>query len=210
MSFERTENRRYTWSPEDPRGKEHRTLARWLRRTMGEGAGNWWLSEIDRLSDRTEILGTGGLRRLVQQICRYDCPELAELLYPRWPELFLEGADDKKSALELCVESDACATLWTLLDLGMGPNGLDRKRFHSFTCMNADHRPTFFWLTPLDCALALEREECALLLQIYGGQTGAELARTPPEEMPLEDPFLLSGLRGCLSLENSCFCTELS
>lgn len=210
MNCERIENRRYTWSPQDPKGMEHRTLARWLRRSMGERAGNWWLEEIDRLIKRSEGLGTGGLYRLVQQICRHDCPELAELLYPRFPELFREEADNEgRSALELCVLHNSASTLWALLELGADPNGLDRQRLPGFYFSDEEGFSTLFWLTPLDIALGMEHEDCAMLLRLYGARTGAELSHTPPEGLPPGIPYLLSLLDPVYRLSNGCACIPL-
>lgn len=211
MSCEQTENRRYTWSPQDPKGMEHRTLARWLRHNMGEQAGNWWLNEIDRLINRSDILSVNSLHRLVQQICKNDCPELVELLCPRSPELFREAVDkDGRSALELCVIHNSVSTLWTLLELGVDPNGLDRERIPGHEFVDQDGLSTCFWLTPLDIALGLEHEDCAMLLRLYGGGTGAELSRTQPEDMPPGIPYLLPLLDPAYRLASGCVCLPRS
>lgn len=210
MSFEQIENRRYTWSPQDPKGMEHRTLARWLRHNLGNEAGNWWLNEIDRLINRDEFLGTSSRHRLVHQICRLDCPELVELLYPRCPELFREVVNEYGgSALELCVVHNSVSTLLTLLELGVDPNGLDREKPLSFKFVDQDGLSTLFWLTPLDIALGLEHEDCVMLLQAWGGETGAELSHTPPESMPSENLYVLSALDFGSRLLNGGSCNPL-
>lgn len=184
MGFEHLGNRCYGWCPEDPQGPEHLALSKVLLEGMGREAGEWWLKEIERLALRRDVLEVGGLGRLVQEICKHDCPELAELLYPRFPELFWRPQKGF-SALNLCAAYGSAGTLWTLLELGADPNGLDCP---GELCSFIDNRKgrgfrtIHFLATPLDYALQEGWGECALLLELYGGLPSKELLGGSEEE----------------------------
>lgn len=121
---------RQTWCPQDPKGVDHFALCQYFYETMGVEWGAWWLRELDRLAGRTQVLDVDSRNRLVQQICKYDAPELVELLYPICPELFLTPINHPFQAGELnalarCAQMGSVACLETLLELGADPNGLD-------------------------------------------------------------------------------------
>lgn len=137
--------------------------------------------------------------RLLQLICEHHSPELVHLLYPRYPVLFLHSHshrfspslfdDSVHTALDLqnivlarearlnaaCLFacSGAVNCLEALLEEGADPNGMDcPEGWSHIGLLRGDVLP----VTPMDCALLANQEECCLLLELYGGKSILELA----------------------------------
>ena len=178
-------NRRYGWCPEDPKGREHWIMTSFLKETMGSICGAWWLSRIEELIERRDQT-EDGLDRLIWEICQYDGSELAELLYPRFPELFRQ-TQNGCGTLSLCAFYGSLGTLWTLLELGADPDGLDCLGEHGRFIDNrtdAGFRTIHYFATPLDYAEQEEQEDCRLVLEFYGGRTSRELLGGDPRKLP--------------------------
>ena len=168
---------RYTWCPQDPEGVDHYQIGLYLKAKMGQEWGEWWLKELDRLAGSTRQFNESSIKQLVLQVCKYDAAEMVELLYPMEPEMFLTPRTypDRKgelNALARCAQMGSTACLSTLLELGADPNGLDCSTGMNTLQVDSDEAPI---VTPLDVALLSGQEECALLLEIYGGQPVWEL-----------------------------------
>lgn len=177
---------RYTWSPYDQKGVDHYTLRRYLCEKMGEEWGAWWMGEMDRVSQEAEKY-RGSVRRdcidrFIWNICKYDAAEMVELLYPIAPELFLnprsmDGGWGDLNAVARCAQLGSLACLETLLELGADPDGLDCPTgWNTMPVLGGGcYHIRSSYVTPLDCAMAEEQEECALMLRMHGGQTIREL-----------------------------------
>lgn len=180
-----TSGPRYSWCPQDPEGVDHYQLGLYLKKTMGQEWGEWWVRQIDYLSGRDRTLDKDDVRLLVDRICKYDSPALIRLLYPAAPELFLTphcSMWGELNAVALCAKQGSILCLEELLSLGADPNGLD--------CPTAGNRMQLapgeegIPVTPLDCARIAEQEECCFLLELYGGVTVQRLCGLKESEMP--------------------------
>lgn len=168
---------RYTWCPQDPEGVDHYQIGLYLKAKMGQEWGEWWLKELDRLAGSTRQFNESSINRLVQQICKHDSAEMVELLYPMEPEIFLAPRvcvdhEGVLNALARCAQMGSIACLSALLELGADPDGLDCPTGRNTMLVDSDV-PSL--VTPLDAALLAGQEDCALLLEMYGGRRVLEL-----------------------------------
>ena len=77
------------------------------------------------------------------------------------------------NATALSALCGATCCLEALLELGADPNGMDCPA--SWNTLNLTFTHNCQPVTPLDCAILAGRENCRLLLEMYGGQTSAEI-----------------------------------
>lgn len=89
------------------------------------------------------------------------------------------------NALALCALMGRAGCLEALLELGADPNGLDMGEEWNLLAFTDDPLAAPMPVTPLDCALAAGEEDCALLLELYGGQTARELCGLGDGQLPL-------------------------
>lgn len=177
--------RRYTWCPGDPKGREHLILSQWLEEVMEpyHRQWRWWLKWLDV----REISRPLTAREFLVHLCELDAPELITLLYPRCPRYFLApSAFDRFNAVDMCAFLGSSAALEALLELGADPNGLDRlMEARSSLHWDLEGRAFLYQPTPLDLARAEGEEDCCLLLSLYGGVTAEELFSIPQKTLPV-------------------------
>ena len=198
--------RRYSWCPEDQKGRDHLLLSQWLQENLGPIAGGQWLRWLDHrmeaLPKRSASLGPAFSSELLLRICRQDIPELVALLFPLCPQLFLQPLSHlshwgcsypRFHSVDLCAYYGSPAALESLLELGADPNGLDRlEAARCASHVDLEGRIFFFQPTPLDLARVpvpdpgqrARMEDCRLLLALYGGVSTEELFSIPPGTLP--------------------------
>lgn len=138
-----------------------------------------------------------GRAEALSGICQYDCPQLVELLYPRFPDLFCsarrytltpelisrfweEGPYSEEVLMQccraraahldatcLCALTGAVDCLEMLLQYGADPDGLENSGSWSYIELPGDR---ILPVTPMDCALLTGNEDCRLVLEMYGGK----------------------------------------
>ena len=183
----------YSWYPtasggETLRQQEERITKDWMRENLSSQAQLHWLRSTAHTMERKEV---------IHAICKYDSAELVELLYPRDDTLFrkarrytlspalfsnLYEGPFSEEVLQQCVcartacldaaclfaLSGAAGCLEALLENGIDPNGLDTPAGWSYIELpNGNILP----VSPMDCALLGDNENCQFLLELYGGDT---------------------------------------
>lgn len=194
MSFKTMQN--YHWHPtalggETLQQQEMRIGNEWIRKNLSPQAQREWL--------RNAVYRRAALRReeALRSICDHDSAELVELLYPRDPTLFqkarpytlsstlftnlYEGPFTEEVLLQ-CVHArtaqldaaclfaltGAVRCLEKLLEYGVDPDGLETPDSWSYLELpNGQILP----VSPMDCALLGDHEDCQLLLEMFGGTT---------------------------------------
>lgn len=186
----------YHWHPtalggETLQQQETRIGNDWIRKHLSPQAQREWL--------RNAAYRRADLRREepLRTICAHDSAELVELLYPRDPSLFQKARPYTLSSmlftdlyegpfteevLQQCVHArtaqldaaclfaltGAVRCLEKLLEYGVDPDGLETPDSWSYMELpNGQILP----VSPMDCALLGDHEDCQLLLEMFGGTT---------------------------------------
>jgi len=192
----------YGWYPNGEAGehqaqREQRVTQEWLHQNLPENAQSLWQNALCRQQ-------TGTVTETMNRICKFDSAELVELLYPRFPQLFrharkytlssdlFAGCWQPPYSEELLVQcchartayldaaclfalTGAVSCLETLLEYGADPDGLETPDSWSYIQLpNCNILP----VTPMDCALLSDNEDCQMVLELYGGQTLHEHLKT--------------------------------
>ena len=189
---------RFAWYPcengwETQKDLEARLIKQWLNENLSSQEYSAW---------RRELLNNESIKpeQLLNAISSHHTPELVELLFPRKPQLFLTARQFTLSHLLL---ADAChptfspeilqqclyshtahlsatclfaltgamACLESMLEQGADPDGLDSPASWSYFELGNDR---ILPVTPMDCALLADQEDCQLVLEMFGGKTLAE------------------------------------
>lgn len=191
----RRETDRFVWYPNGERGesqqeRDKRVTRQWWMENVGEEMWEDYESLLNdfALPSRGEFLG---------KLCGWDAAPLVELLYPRDEGLFLKGqpytidrtwfqerlekwfglsGDNimhwRLNAACLFAFSGASSCLETLLEQGADPNGLDcPEGLSGLVLWTGQLVP----VTPLDCAMLARREDCQMVLELFGGESCSDL-----------------------------------
>ena len=169
---------------------EWRVTRRWLEENLPEVEAKNLLTLLDGRKPPTA-------EELLAHIAEHDAVPLVDLLYPRFPQLFLKSRKYSINAIRfsnLCLPpftpevlqscllartgqlSAAClfaltgavGALEALLEYGVDPHGLDMPESWSYLVL-----PNGLILpgAPLDCALLTDDENCLLTLSMFGGES---------------------------------------
>ena len=184
----------YGWYPthggETQHRREHRITIDWLREHLPTSCRAGWISLMNTAWTKQTP------KDVLQRISKHDTSELVELLYPRKPEMFHTArkytlsyelfANDydgpfPQDLLQQCVQAregclsatclfaltGAVGCLGTMLDYGADPNGLESPDSWSYIKL-----PNYRILpvTPMDCALLSDNEDCQMVLEMFGGR----------------------------------------
>lgn len=185
----------YHWHPtalggETLQQQETRIGTDWIRKHLSPPAQREWL--------RNAVYCRADLRReeAIRTICKHDSAELVELLYPRDPALFrmarqytlssmlftnLYEGPFSEEVLMQCVHArtahldaaclfalcGATGCLEKLLEYGVDPDGLETPDSWSYIELPNDR---ILPVSPMDCALLGDNEDCQLL-ELFGGHT---------------------------------------
>jgi len=186
----------YGWHPaglggETLRQQEIRVGDSWLRKNLSPAAQREWLRHA--ALHRTDLPRAEAIRT----ICSHDSAELVELLYPRDETLFRKARQYTLSAtlftsmyegpfteevLMQCVHArtaclnaaclfalcGATGCLEKLLESGADPDGLEAPDSWSYIELPDGQ---ILPVSPMDCALLGDNEDCQFLLDMYGGKT---------------------------------------
>lgn len=186
----------YSWRPAAPLwrisgGRRDEAFQRWMAEQFGARARELYLA----------LLGIHSTRKFFCFLLRYDAAEFVELLFPRYPRLFLDsefflfpepGPDFPRprtaaqvSFLSACALTGSVGCLSALLELGADPNG--PREPEQWNTLEPSHFPTGrpALVTPLDCARYGGHADCCTLLELYGGETMAEHYGLPESSLPL-------------------------
>lgn len=169
---------------------EWRVTRRWLEENLPEVEAKNLLTLLDGRKPPTA-------EELLAHIAEHDAVPLVDLLYPRFPQLFLKSRKYSINAIRfsnLCLPpftpevlqscllartgqlSAAClfaltgavGALEALLEYGVDPHGLDMPESWSYLDLpNGRILP----VAPLDCALLTDDENCLLTLSMFGGES---------------------------------------
>ena len=169
---------------------EWRVPRRWLEENLPEVEAKNLLTLLDGRKSPTA-------EELLAHIAEHDAVPLVDLLYPRFPQLFLKSRKYSINAIRfsnLCLPpftpevlqscllartgqlSAAClfaltgavGALEALLEYGVDPHGLDMPESWSYLDLpNGRILP----VAPLDCALLTDDENCLLTLSMFGGES---------------------------------------
>ncbi len=186
---------RFAWYKGEGRGEtqkemESRLTRLWLEENLPEQEVKNLLTLLDGRKPPTA-------EELLTHIAEHDAVPLVDLLYPRFPQLFLKSRKYSINAIRfsnLCLPpftpevlqscllartgqlSAAClfaltgavGALEALLEYGVDPHGLDTPESWSYIDLpNGRILP----VAPLDCALLTDDENCLLTLSMFGGES---------------------------------------
>lgn len=173
--------------------RERRITKDWIRTHLPAHAQPVWLSLMDSYSPNQTR------KEALLRINQNDLSELVTLLYPRFPEMFhtalrhtlsptlfpniweqplpyseellIQCCHSRTAYLDaacLFALTGAVACLEALLEHGADPDGLERPDSWSYIELpNSRILP----VTPMDCALLGDNEDCQLVLEMYGGKS---------------------------------------
>ena len=199
---------RFAWYQREGRGEtqkemESRLTRRWLEENLPE-------EEVENLLTLLDGWDGPTAAELLAHIAEHDAAPLVDLLYPRFPQLFLESrkytinairfSDNcqppftpevlqsclfaraaRLSAACLFAVTGAATCLEALLDLGVDPNGLDTPESWSYIELPNNH---ILPVAPMDCAQLADQEDCQLVLEMFGGVSLHE--NLPPDRSGCE------------------------
>ena len=193
---------RFAWYKGEGRGEtqkemESRITHSWLEENLPK-------EEVKKLLTLLDGRKSPTAEELLAHIAEHDAAPLVDLLYPRFPQLFLESRKYSINAirfsdicqppftpevLQSCLHargsylSAAClfaltgavGALEALLEYGVDPHGLDTPESWSYINLPNGH---ILPVAPLDCALLTDDENCLLTLSMFGGESNHSNAPT--------------------------------
>lgn len=172
--------------------RERRITKDWIRTHLPTHAQPIWLSLMDSYSpNQTQ-------KEALLRISQNDLSELVALLYPRFPGMFHTALQHSLSptlfpsiweqpmpyseelltkcchARTACLDASclfaltgAVSCLEALLEHGADPDGLETPG--SWSYIELPHN-RILPVTPMDCALLSDNEDCQMVLELYGGK----------------------------------------
>ena len=186
---------RFAWYKGEGRGEtqkemESRITRSWLEENLPK-------EEVKKLLTLLDGRKSPTAEELLAHIAEHDAVPLVDLLYPRFPQLFLKSRkysfyairfsnlcmppfppevlqscllaqNGQLSAACLFALTGAVGALEALLEYGVDPHGLDTPESWSYINLPNGH---ILPVAPLDCALLTDDENCLLTLSMFGGES---------------------------------------